>query len=188
MRSQSTRLNVYWNLLIYVVIIVILLAVLGPPLWRIVYPWPYREVIERYAEANGLDPYLVAAVIRVESSFRTHATSPKGARGLMQIMPATGEWIASEVHLADFHVDRLFEVELNIKMGTWYLRHLTEQFGRDVEVALAAYNGGRGNVKNWLEQGIWSGHLSDIEQVPFRETRNYVTRVLRTYAIYRELY
>lgn len=188
MRSQNTGLNVYWNLLIYVAAVVILLAVLGPPLWRIVYPWPYREVIERYAEANGLDPYLVAAVIRVESSFRANATSPKGARGLMQIMPSTGEWIASEMHLADFHVDRLFEVELNIKMGTWYLRHLTEQFQRELEVTLAAYNGGRGNVKTWLEQGIWSGQHSDIERIPFPETRKYVLRVLRTYAIYRELH
>lgn len=188
MWSQSTRLNVYWNLLIYVVAVVLLLAVLGPPLWRIIYPWPYREVVERYAEANGLDPYLVAAVIRVESSFRPSAVSPKGARGLMQIMPATGAWIAGEMNLADFHPDRLFEVELNIRMGTWYLRHLSEQFGRDLEVALAAYNGGRGNVKNWLAQGIWSGRSSDIARIPFPETRNYVLRVLRMHAIYRELY
>jgi soluble lytic murein transglycosylase len=187
MRSPNTNINVYWDLLIYVVIIVILLAVLGPPFWRIVYPWPYREVVERYAKANGLDPYLVAAVIRVESSFRSSAVSPKGARGLMQIMPATGVWIAGEMNLPNFHPDQLFDVELNIRMGTWYLRHLSEQFDRKL-VALAAYNGGRGNVKNWLEQGVWSGQEKDIERIPFSETRNYVRRVLRTQAIYRELY
>jgi len=130
----------------------------------------------------------VAAVIRVESSFRSHVTSPKGARGLMQILPSTGAWIADQMGIADFHEDRLFEPELNVKMGTWYLQHLNEQFQRDLAVTLAAYNGGRGNVKNWLQQGIWSGERADVAQIPFPETRHYVWRVLRTYAIYAELY
>jgi len=187
MWSPNTKINVYWSLLVFVAIVVVLLAVLGPPLWRVVYPWPYREVVERYAKANGLDPYLVAAVIRVESSFRSSAVSPKGARGLMQIMPATGAWVALEMSLPNFHPDQLFDVELNIRMGTWYLRHLSLQFEHEL-VALAAYNGGRGNVKNWLAQGVWSGQEKDVERIPFPETRNYVWRVLRTQAIYRELY
>ncbi len=188
MRPQSTRVILYWNLLIYGAVAVLLLAVLGPSLWRVGYPWPHRELIERYARANELDPYLVAAVIRVESSFRAGAISPKGARGLMQIMPATGGWIASQLSIENFHAGRLFEVELNIKMGTWYLRHLIDQFAGNLEVAIAAYNGGRGNIKNWLDQGIWSGERSSIERIPFPETRNYVWRVLRVYAIYQELY
>ncbi|MBS3873313.1 MAG: lytic transglycosylase domain-containing protein [Dethiobacter sp.] len=178
----------YALLLTLVAVMVVMAVLIAPSLWRIIYPWPYRDIVLRYAELHGLDPFLVAAVIRVESSFRSKAVSPKGARGLMQIIPTTGQWIASQVEVPDYSEDRLDNPETNIMMGTWYLRNLKEQFDGNLVVALAAYNGGRGNVKNWLKEGVWSGQVADIASIPFSETRHYVWRVLRIQQVYRELY
>lgn len=185
---QRRRVGIYLSVMAGVIGLVVAVAVLGPSFWRVIYPLPYRAVIEKHALANDLDPYLVAAIIRVESGFRPTATSPRDARGLMQILPSTGAWIASQIGLADYHESRLYEPEYNIMMGCWYLRNLKVQFEGHLTVALAAYNGGRGNVANWLTKGIWSGDTMDIGKIPFPETRGYVWKVLRTYAVYTELY
>jgi len=178
-----------YKLLLKLVAVMVFLAVfIAPSLWRIIYPWPYRDVTMRHAERQDLDPFLVAAIIRVESSFRSNALSSQGARGLMQIMPTTGQWIAKQKSLQDYSEDSLFHPETNIMFGTWYLRNLKEQFDGNLVVALAAYNGGRGNVRAWLDQKIWSGQASDIADIPFPETRHYVWRVLRIHKVYRELY
>jgi len=178
----------YLRLLVGVFVLVLVIIFFAPPFWQLFYPYHYREIIEGNAALNGLDPLLVATVIRVESSFRPQATSPKGARGLMQVMPATGEWVASQMGIPDFCSEQLFDPETNIKIGTWYLRHLKNQFDDNLAVTLAAYNGGRGNVKNWLQEQKWTGKVGDIGQIPFAETRHYVWRVLRVYNIYRGLY
>ena len=164
------------------------IVAVAPTLWRFVYPLPYAEVIERHALANQLDPLLVAAIIRVESGFNTRATSPKDARGLMQILPSTGAWAASQMGLTGFTGEGLYEPEQNIAIGTWYLQNLLQQFEGKTTIALAAYNGGRGNVKSWLEECRWSGEETELSQIPFPETRNYVFKVLRNYDIYQELY
>jgi len=178
----------YILLLKFVGVMVFLAVFIVPSLWRIIYPWPHRELIMRHAELHDLDPFLVAAIIRVESSFRSEALSPQGARGLMQIIPTTGQWIANQKGLPNYSEDSLFSPETNIMLGTWYLRNLKEQFDGEVVVALAAYNGGRGNVSTWLEERVWSGQVADIADIPFPETRNYVWRVLRLRKVYRELY
>ncbi|MBT9135504.1 MAG: Soluble lytic murein transglycosylase [Firmicutes bacterium] len=178
----------YTMLLVSILVLVVGAVFLAPTLWQLVYPYAYREIIEENARANGLDPLLVAAVIRVESSFRKNALSPKGARGLMQIMPATGHWVAEQIGRHDFNEEQLFEPAINVKLGTWYLRNLHDQFDGRLAVVLAAYNGGRGNVRNWLYEKTWSGQIDDIAQIPFPETRHYVWRVLRVYNIYRGLY
>ena len=174
-------------LVIFLVFVGLIVAV-APSLWRFVYPLPYAEIIERHALANDLDPLLVAAIIRVESNFNPQATSPKGARGLMQILPSTGSWIASQMHMADFREDSLDDPEINVLLGTWYIRNLLQQFDGNMTIVLAAYNGGRGNVQNWLDESRWSGGTVDLSQIPFTETRNYVWKVLRNYDIYQELY
>ncbi|MDP3486935.1 MAG: lytic transglycosylase domain-containing protein [Bacillota bacterium] len=178
----------YLKTLIGILLLVLLVIVLAPTFWRILYPLPYRASIEKYAIANNLDPRLVAAVIKVESNFRLDATSPKDARGLMQVLPSTGAWIATQIGLPNYNDAMLYDPEVNIRLGCWYLNNLITQFGGQMPVALASYNGGRGNVQNWLSTGIWTGDEADISQIPFSETRGYVWKVLRVYAVYQELY
>ncbi|MCL5047115.1 MAG: lytic transglycosylase domain-containing protein [Actinobacteria bacterium] len=152
------------------------------------YPLPYRQIIEQRAAQFNLDPLLVAAVIRTESKFNPGAVSKKGARGLMQVMPSTGEWAADRLKIPGFSLDRLFDPDVNVWIGTWYLDRLRRDFGGDLVLALAAYNGGSGHVKDWLQSSQWTGEQRTIEQIPFRETRNFVDRVMKDYRMYHLLY
>ncbi|AEG14194.1 Lytic transglycosylase catalytic [Desulfofundulus kuznetsovii DSM 6115] len=166
-----------------------LLAILNiDHLGRLIYPFPYRETVMEYAAGRGLDPYLVAAVIKTESNFNPRATSRRGARGLMQVMPETGTWAAKKMGLSCYHPDLLYDPEFNIRIGTWYLADLYRTFDRDTILALAAYNGGQGNVQKWLEQQHWTGEKSKLDQIPFAETREFVRKVLWNYQVYRYLY
>lgn len=154
---------------------------------RFYYPFPYREQINFYAAQYQLDPFLLAAMIKTESNFDKQAVSGKGARGLMQIMPETGLWVARQMNIPSFNVDQLFDPETSIKLGAWYLADLNREFHGDTVLVLAAYNGGRGNVNQWLD----TKQLQDtkvIEQIPFAETRHYVRKVLTYQLVYRYLY
>lgn len=157
------------------------------PLGRLFYPAPYREMVFFYARQNGLDPLLVLALIRTESKFYPLAVSSTGARGLMQLMPETAEWVAKKLSL-EFKVERLFEPEYNLRLGTWYLAYILREFGGNLPAALAAYNGGSEKVKEWLYSGTWSGSTADLYKIPFPETRKFVRQVLRTYSVYCWLY
>ncbi|MDA8097325.1 MAG: lytic transglycosylase domain-containing protein [Clostridia bacterium] len=179
------RLRKVWLL---VVILLILAAVNAERVGRHYYPLPYRDSVFHYSQVYRLDPYLLAAIIRTESNFKATARSPKGAMGLMQIMPNTGRWIAEQLGEDDFEPDYLFDPEMNIEMGSWYLASLYDQFDGDPILVLAAYNGGRGNVTEWLDNSQWSGEARTLDQIPFPETRRYVRKVLATYRIYHLLY
>lgn len=170
------------------VILLLLLLLNAPAIGRFFYPFPYRDIINHHAARYGLDPLLLAAIIKTESNFHPLATSPKGARGLMQIMPKTGAWVAEEVGIEHFHADILYDPETNICVGAWYLSDLFREFNGDIVLVLAAYNGGRGNVKKWLAEQKNKNSSSLPEQFPFPETRNYVKKVLYTYKIYKILY
>jgi len=156
--------------------------------WRLFYPIPHRDLIIKEAKIHDVEPLLVAAIIRTESKFYSKATSNRGAIGLMQIMPDTGKWIAQQRKERGFDPRDLFRPEVNIRYGTWYLANLSEEFNDDLVLVIAAYNGGRGNVKDWLKREQWTGEHTTLEQIPFPETRDYVKKVLRNYEIYRELY
>lgn len=160
----------------------------SPLLWRFLYPLEHRSVIAAEAKRQELDPNLIAAVINVESHWQAGAVSPKGARGLMQLMPATAEWVAKQARLAKFTPEDLFQPDVNIKLGSWYLADLLTEFDGNLAVAVAAYNGGRGNVDQWLSEHIWDGTLDNADQIPFGETRKYVTKVMNQYRIYSRLY
>lgn len=179
-RPLTTRLAV--------VVLLVAAAVLGG-LWLLYrwYPLTYEAIILERARENGLDPYLVAAVIRAESRFRPQATSMQGARGLMQIMPETGKWAADQMKIA-FHADYLYDPDYNIRVGCWYLANLLKEFEGDPVLALAAYNGGRSNVRKWLNENQWTGEHHTLDQIPFKETRYYVAAVLRDYQRYLWLY
>ncbi len=176
---------------------VALLAILALTVWtatnvrtvlRWWYPVYYREPIVRWSAAHGLDPWLVAAVVRVESNFRPLATSPRGARGLMQLLPETARWVSGRMGEERFFEDLLYDPETNVRLGTWYLANLLREFDGRLPVALAAYNAGRGTVQRWLEQSTWDGSEQRLEGVPYGETRRFVARVLRSWRMYRWLY
>lgn len=142
------------------------------------YPLSYETTIKKYADEYNVDPYLIAAVISVESSFDKNARSPKDARGLMQIMPETAEWAASKMNLNSFDIEMLYDPDTNIKMGTWYLSNLKKQFNDKIDLVLAAYNGGSGNVTKWLADEECSQDGESLDYIPFKETREYVSKVL----------
>lgn len=171
------------------VLAVLAVAAIAGGRWLLTYLYPltYEAIIFRRAEQHGVDPYLVAAVIRSESRFRPRATSSQGARGLMQIMPETGKWVADQMGL-DFDAELLYDPDYNINMGCWYLADLLHEFGGDPVLALAAYNGGRTNVKEWLQEQRWTGEHETLDQIPFQETRHYVAAVLRDHKRYLLLY
>lgn len=151
------------------------------------YPVPYRDLIWRYATENNLDPYLVAAVIKVESNFRPDAVSSKGAVGLMQVMPDTARWAAGRMGIPAPTTGELSDPETNIRIGTWYLAALQTEFGNWV-LSLAAYNAGRGVVRDWVDNGVLAGHNPVADQIPFGETKSFVRRVLQAQQRYRQLY
>lgn len=157
-------------------------------IFKIFYPIYYKEIIFTYAQKYDVDPYLITAIIRVESKFDKNATSRQGAKGLMQIMPATGKWIAGEMGMDNFDPDILHDPSTNIKFGSWYLAHLKEVFADDLTIVIAAYNGGQGNVNRWIKLEKWDGKHKNSDQIPFPETRDYVEKVMKTYERYQLLY
>lgn len=154
---------------------------------RMIYPLPYREILQAKAAENNLDYLLVAAVIRTESKFNEQALSSKGAVGLMQLQPETAIWAAQQMKIKIREED-LQDVDVNISIGCWYLRNLLDEFDNNLIVALAAYNGGRGNVRKWLEAGSWDGKLDTIDNIPFWETKGFVKKVLKSYNAYNRIY
>ncbi len=176
------------RLLIYLfILILVVVSINSKWLWRLFYPLPYWEFIELYADRYELDPLFVAAVIKVESGFQPRAESERGAKGLMQLMPDTARWIAQQTG-SEFRNDYLYNPDYNIRLGCWYLANLRKEFDNNEMLVLAAYNGGRGNVRRWMESHNVSGELKSIENIPFPETKEFVKRVLKTYHIYHELY
>jgi len=158
-------------------------------LWlRWVYPVYYRELLFHWAQRRQLDPWLVVAVVRVESNFRTTAVSERGAVGLMQLLPETARWVARLEGEAEFLPDLLFDPETNARLGTRYLAHLLQLFEGREALALAAYNAGAGRVERWVEQTGWDGSPSRLDAIPYGETRRFVERVLRMRDLYRWLY
>lgn len=155
---------------------------------RMVFTMPYRDTILTYAGERQLDPNLVAAVIYVESGFKPGVISKKGARGLMQVMPETGDWAGQQIGLPKVTLESLMEAETNIEIGTWYLRYLLDRFNQDPVQTLAAYNAGLNRIKDWQGSGTWNGRLSGLQQIPYPETRKYVAKVLRMYKVYGYLY
>lgn len=153
------------------------------------YPLSYRAEIETQAQAYGLDPARVAAVIYCESSFRPAAVSSAGARGLMQIMPETGGWIAGKLGEADAYTDdRLFEPALNVRYGCWYLNYLDQRFDGDFTKATAAYHAGGSRVDEWLTNRDYSGDGVTLANIPYDSTREYVARVRVAYEHYKEIF
>jgi soluble lytic murein transglycosylase len=150
-----------------------------PSWWaRLWYPLRYEQIVRGHARNYHLDPALLAAVIDQESKFDAAARSSTGAIGLMQLQPATAEGIAVRTGGTRFRIPDLYDPEINVRYGAWYLRHLLDKYG-NVRTALAAYNAGQRNVDTWLRERVG---------IQFPETRAYVDRVERLERIYRRAY
>ena len=174
---------------IITIIVIVAITVIGTNLYfAINYPMSYKNLINTYSKEFGVDPYLVAAIINVESSYDKMALSNKEARGLMQISPTTGRWAAEDLEIEDFTLDLLFEPEINIRIGTWYLDVLSKEFDDNIQLILAAYNGGSGNVTKWLENDEYCEDGIYLKKIPFEETRDYVEKALKNYKVYKILY
>lgn len=172
-----------------ILIFLLLLAIYNiDSIARFFYPLPYRDTIAYYGRVYNVDPLLIAAVIKAESNFDSQAVSERGARGLMQVMPETGLWAADQIGEPDIDIKDLFDPETNIKLGAWYLSDLKKEFDDSNVLVLAAYNGGRGNVKDWLAGKTLINPEGSISQIPFPETRHYVKKVLLYHRLYSCLY
>ena len=168
---------------------VILFAV---PLFESAYnhltlPLDHEDIIVQQAHEKGLDPALVAAVIYAETKFDPR-TSSAGAEGLMQILPATAEFLARRSGATSFTVADLSSPQVNITYGSYYLRYLLDSYGDNEMLALAAYNGGQTNVDEWIARARARGHGLTVNEIPFPQTRAYVEKVMSAQRRYRRTY
>ena len=156
--------------------------------WTLAFPLAYRSDLETFSKQNGIDPFLMAALVRQESEFDPKALSPAGARGLAQIEPTTGKELSRRLKLTSYNAAALYQPRLNLELGTYYFKSLLSQVGGREDAALAAYDAGLSRVRAWLTWGDFREPAEFIETVPFTETRSYVQGVLRNADIYRRLY
>ena len=152
------------------------------------YPMTYAPEIRAAAAEFSLDPAYVASVVLAESSFDAEAVSSAGAIGLMQIMPATGEWIAGKLEDEPFDVQRLYQPEVNLRYGCWYLRFLLDRYDEDMYTASTAYHQGQGRVDEWLKNPEYSEDGKTLSVISSRVTDTYVNRIMESYEHYKELY
>lgn len=156
--------------------------------WEALFPRPYWNDLKKFSVGNGLDPYLVASLIRQESEFNPVAVSRANAVGLMQLLPKTGKLVARQEKLKRYYPSQLYTPTVNLQLGTRYFKGMVDQFGGSFEYALAAYNAGSDRVEEWLGQGKYRDPQEFVESIPFTETREYVQAILRNASVYKQLY
>lgn len=178
--------------MILIIVITFIIAIIKVPnqIQKLIYKKEYSEYVEKYAQSYNVDKNLVYAVIKAESNFNQNAKSYKDAIGLMQLVESTAKDVCKKVDIQltdDELKEKLLEPEININLGTKYLSILIEKY-QNIEIAITAYNAGIGTVDNWIEKGIIKSDGSDIENIPYKETNNYVRKILRDYKIYTNLF
>lgn len=164
---------------------VILVSVLGAVIYyAIKYPFNYKKEILQYSKIYDVPADVVASLINAESRYNEQALSNKGAMGLMQIMPRTAEFIASELEIEDFDLSMLYDVDTNIMFGCYYLNYLYNKF-EDTKVVLASYNAGEGKVQEWLRNSQYSDDGVTLKKIPYEQTSNYVDKILNGIDVYK---
>jgi soluble lytic murein transglycosylase len=156
--------------------------------WEALFPKAYWNDLKRSSAANGLDPYLVASLIRQESEFNPNAVSRANAVGLMQLLPKTGKLVAKQEKMKRYAASQLYTPAVNLQLGTRYFKGMVDKFGGRFEYALAAYNAGSDRVDDWLSQGKYRDPQEFVESIPFTETREYVQAIMRNASVYKQLY
>ncbi len=181
------------RLILISVIIVVLILLFG--VFRIqnvilkkIYPKKYSELVYQFAEEYNVDPLLIFAIIKAESNFNPNAVSSSGAIGLMQLMDATAKETAQKLNENFIQKSSLYNPELNIKLGTKYFADLLSKYNNNLPLSLTAYNAGIGTLQRWINDGTIEKDGSNIENIPYKETNNYVRKILRDYRIYQNLY
>lgn len=181
-RKKSMAL---FKIIVIIMIIVLAIISINKLMMKMMYKKEYSEYVSKYSQEYGVDEKLIYALIKAESNFKEDAISNSNAKGLMQLMYSTAKEVASKngVQLTE---ENILEPDININLGTKYISSLLEKYDC-VEVALAAYNAGSGNVDKWIKNGIIKSDGSDIENIPYKETNTYVRKIIRDYKIYSEL-
>ena len=183
------------RVIIIVILLLIVFLLFGPiniqnKILKIIYPIKYENFVENYSTKYEVDKNLIYAIIKAESNFNQQAVSNKEAKGLMQLMPQTAEDIAKKLDIEVTKEEiskKLLEPEFNINLGTKYISNLLAKYS-NIELALTGYNAGSGNVDTWVENRTLMADGSNIENIPYKETNNYVRKILRDYEIYKKLY
>lgn len=178
--ALSKKIKV-WTVLCLILVCAAAILLRGVVIYKL-YPLDYEELINKYSKEYNVDKHLICAVIKAESGFRETALSTPGAMGLMQVMPDTGSWIADKIGIDSFETSMLYQPEMNIRIGCWYLNYLNGLFDGNARKVLAAYNAGPSRVKEWTDpDGV-------LREIKFEETENYVVKIERNYDIYKGLY
>lgn len=178
--------NLRKNLKYFKFIAVIMsIIILGVFVINRLYPVKYLDIIYKYSKMYGIDPAFVCSVINAESSFNKNAVSDKGASGLMQLMKPTADWAAEEIGFENYNYKDIFDVEINIHIGCWYLSRLMKQFDNDLTLVLAAYNAGSGNVSKWLYDTRYSKDGEQLDNIPYKATNKYVKDVTKNQKVYK---
>lgn len=172
------------KLLLIIMLLAILLIAMRKIIMDISYPEKYKYYVEKYAEEYKIEKELIYAIIKAESNFRETIISSKDAIGLMQLLESTANDVAKGMDL-EITKEKLLNPDININLGTKYIASLIEKY-ENTELALAAYNAGRGNVDKWIEEGIIKADGTDVENIPYKETNNYIRKVMRNYKIYKK--
>lgn len=177
-------------IIIAILVIVVFLGIFKNKILKIIYPKTYKEIVSVYSEKYNVEENLVFALIKAESNFNSEAVSHRDAIGVMQIMEETAKDVANKnsIKIENENIKQeLLKIDNNINIGTKYLSTLLEKY-KNKEIAVAAYNAGIGTVDGWIQKGIIKSDGSDIENIPYKETNNYVRKILRNYKLYEELY
>ena len=173
------------TVIIIAIFLIMAIDTIRDQMMKKLYKKDYSEYVSKYAEEYGVEENLIYAIIKAESNFNPNAVSTQKAKGLMQLIDSTAEEVASKnkIELTD---ESIFDPETNINLGTKYIAILLEKY-ECIEVALAAYNAGSGNVDKWIANGTIKADGSDIENIPYKETNTYVRKIMRDYKIYEQL-
>lgn len=186
--TVENKLKILYKVLSLIIIILWcilgIFSVYGIFLKKHVYPVKYKDIVFEAAEQNNLERTLIFSVIKIESGFNEKAKSKKGALGLMQITPSTGEYIAKMLNVKQYD---LLQPETNVKFGCYYLKYLINRF-KNTETALCAYNAGESTVSIWLNNPDYSDDKIALKSIPFSETNEYINKYKKTFSKYKKIY
>ena len=188
MQKKFTKMIIVSLLVILVMIILFDVLNVQKVVLKQFYKQEYSEYVNKYAELNNIDPMWIYAIIKVESNFDKNATSNSGAKGLMQLMDGTAKEMAKDLNYENFESNMLYEPEINIMLGAKYFDELLAKYNENYYLAIAAYNGGIGNVDEWINKGVINSDGSNIENIPYKETNMYVRKTIKGYTVYADLY
>jgi len=168
------------------IFIILILSVSNYIIKEIIYPKKYHNIVSTMSDRYEIDENLIYAIIKTESNFDERATSKANAKGLMQIVDDTAIEISNKIGIDNFNTNMIYEPEINIEFGTYYIKELYNKY-QNKTIAIIAYNAGQGNVDKWIEEGIITLD-NNLEEIPYKETSTYWKKVLREYNVYNKLY